>query len=184
MAQQRTLLTAEEFFRLYSHRDEHYELVRGEVVEMAPPGGVHGGVAVNISSALHQFVRQQDLGRVMVESGYWIERQPDTVRGPDVSFVRKERLPAEGLPRAFFEIAPDLAVEVVSPSDTAAGLEAKVHQYLQNGVQRVWVVYPDTRRVAVYRPDGGSQCYEEDATLEEPELLPGFALPLAEVFNL
>ena len=184
MSQQRTLLTAEEFFRLYSHKDEHYELVRGEVIELAPPGWVHGGVAVNISSPLHRYVREHDLGRVVVESGYWIERQPDTVRGPDVSFVRRERLPAEGAPRAFFEGAPDLAVEIVSPSDNATGLEAKVHQYLQNGVQRVWVVYPDSRRVTVHRPGGSAQCYEEEATLEEPELLPGFALPLAEVFNL
>ena len=184
MAQQRTLLTAEEFFRLYSHKDEHYELVRGEVIELAPPGWEHGGVAANIAASIVSFLRQHDLGRAVVESGYWIERQPDTVRGPDVSFVRRERLPAEGPPRAFFKGAPDLAVEIVSPSDTAAGMEAKVHQYLQNGVQRVWVVYPDSRRVTVHRPDGSAQCYDEEATLEEPELLPGFALPLAEVFGL
>jgi Uma2 family endonuclease len=183
MSEQRTLLTAEEFFRLYSHRDGDYELVKGEVVKMAPPGGVHGGTATNIASALHTFVRQHDLGRVVVESGFRLESQPDTVRGPDVAFVSKERLPAEGLPRAFFTIAPDLAVEVVSPSDTASDMEQKVQDYLRNGAQRVWVVYPDTRTIVVYRPDGTARVFSGDATIEDPELLPGFSLSLQEIFS-
>lgn len=184
MTEQHTLLTAEEFFRLYSDKEGHYELVKGEVIEMAPPGGVHGGVAVNIASALHVYVRQHDLGRVVVESGFRLESDPDTVRGPDVAFIRRERIPQGGLPRAFFTVAPDLAVEVVSPSDTAVELEAKVHDYLRAGAQRVWVFYPDSRRVAVYRPDGTTRWYGEDETLEDEELLPGFSLPLREVFEV
>ena len=184
MSQQRTLLTAGEFFRLYSHKEEHYELVKGEVIEMAPPGGIHGGIAVNISIALGTFVRQHNLGRVVVESGVWLERQPDTVRGPDVAFITRERIPAEGLPRGFFEGAPDLAVEIVSPSDTATDLEIRVHDYLRNGTQRVWVVYPDSRRVAVHRPDGTARWYSEDAAIEDQEFLPGFSLPLREIFGL
>ena len=184
MAQQQTLLTAEEFFRQYSHRDGRYELVQGRVVVLAPPRWEHGEVAMNLGSPLHVYVRRNDLGRVVVESGYWIERHPDTVRGPDVSFVRKERLPAEGRIQSFFEGPPDLAVEVVSPSDTASSLEAKVHEYLQNGVRRVWVVYVDSRRVAVHHPDGSAQWYSGDAVLEDPDLLPGFSLPLPVIFDL
>jgi Uma2 family endonuclease len=183
MTEQRILLTAEEFFWLYSHKEGDYELVKGEVIEMAPPGIAHGGIAVNIASALHVFVRQNDLGRVIVEGGFCLECRPDTVRGPDVSFIKKERIPAEGLPRAFFPGAPDLAIEVVSPSDTASELEAKVHDYLRNGAQRVWVVYPGSRRMAVHRPDGTARWYSEDEAIIDEELLPGFSLPLTEIFN-
>ena len=183
MTQQRTLLTAEEFFLRYSHKDQPYELVRGEVIELELPGWEHGRVAVTIAVPLGAFVREHDSGAVVLRSGYCIERQPDTVRGPDISFIRKERLPAEGLPRGFFEGPPDLAVEIVSPSDTAARLEAKVQEYLQNGALRVWVVYPDSRRAAVHRPDGSAQWYAGDAVLEDPELLPGFSLPLPEIFT-
>jgi Uma2 family endonuclease len=183
MTEQRTLFTAEEFFRLYSHRDGDYELVKGEVVKMAPPGGVHGGTAVNIAIALGTFVRQHGLGRVVVESGFRLESQPDTVRGPDVAFIRKERLLEGSLPRAFFTIPPDLAVEVVSPSDTASDMEMKVQDYLRNGTQRVWVVYPDSRRIQAFFPDGSALGYSEDTAIEDEELLPGFSLPLQEVFS-
>jgi len=182
VAQQLSVLTAEEFFRLYSHKEGHYELVRGEVVEMAPPGGVHGGVASNISYSLQAYNRQHRLGRVVVETGFCLECRPDTVRGPDVAFVRNERVPPAGMPRGFFSGPPDLAVEVVSPSDTAAELERKVHEYLNSGAQRVWVFYPDTRRVAVHRPDGTARWYIEEEALEDPELLPGFSLPIREIF--
>ena len=182
MTRQRTLLTAEEFFDLYSHREGDYELVKGEVIEMAPPGFVHGGIAVNIAIALGTFVRQHNLGRVVAESGYRLESQPDTVRGPDVSFIRNERIPPEGMPRGFFLGPPDLAVEVVSPSDTAAEMEVRVHDYLDAGAQRVWVAYPGSRRFAVHSPDGTARWLNEEDVLEDPELLPGFSLPITEVF--
>jgi len=121
---------------------------------------------------------------VVAESGFRLEQQPDTVRGPDVAFIARERIPAEGLPRAFFEGPPDLAVEIVSPSDTAADLEIRVHDYLRNGALRVWVVYPDSRRVAVHRRDGTARWYSEDAAIEDEGLLPGFSLPLREIFGL
>lgn len=168
MTEPRTLLTAEDFFRLYSHKEGHYELVRGEVIEMAPPGGVHGGIAANITSALHPYVRQHNLGRVVVGSGLCLECRPDTVRGPDVAFIRRERIPEEGLPHAFFRGAPDLAVEIVSPSDTAAELETKVHDYLRNGALRVWVVYPDSRRVLVHRSDGSGQWWRNITSGDSP----------------
>ncbi len=182
MAEQRTLLTAEEFFWLYSHKEGDYELVRGEVIEMAPPGGIHGSTASNIVYFLQAYNRQHQIGRVVVETGFCLQCRPDTVRGPDVAFVRQERVPPEGMPRAYFQGPPDLAVEVVSPSDTAAELETKVYEYLNSGAQRVWVFYPDTRRVAVHRPDGTARWYTEEATLEDPELLPGFSLAIREVF--
>lgn len=184
MTEPLTLLSAEDFFRLYSHKEGHYELVKGEVVEMPPPGIVHGGIAVNIASPLHTHVRRHNLGRVIVEGGFCLECWPDTVRGPDVAFIRRERIPSEGLPQAFFAGAPDLAVEVVSPSDTAAELEAKVHDYLRAGSQQVWVAYPHSHRVVVFRPDGSAHWYSEEDTLEGGDLLPGYSLPVREIFAL
>jgi Uma2 family endonuclease len=98
-----------------------------------------------------------------------------------VSLVKAERLP-DRLPRGFFPGAPDLAVEVVSPGDTAAYLESKIQDYLGGGAQRVWVVYPDTRSVVVHQPNGTARRYGADDTLTDEELLPGFSLPLEELF--
>jgi Uma2 family endonuclease len=184
MTQQREkLMTAEEFWKRHSNvKLPRYELVKGELVEMSPPGGVHGEVSLAIGAALRLHVRQNNLGRVMVESGYYLERDPDTVRGPDVSFIRAERVAAEGLPRSWVRGAPDVAVEVVSPSDSAAEVEGKVHDYLAGGAQRVWVVYSDIKRITVYSSDGTVLRYHEGDTLEDQDLLPGFSLLVAEVF--
>ena len=182
MTQQRTILTSEEFFREYAHRDGDFELVKGEVIEMSPPGVGHGYIAVNVSREMSFFVLQHDLGVVLVESGFRIERGPDTVRGPDVSFIVKERLAGGRLPIGYFDGAPDLAVEVVSPSDTAASIEAKVNEYLANGTRRVWVIYPDTRTVVVHSPNNVSTRYCEGDVLTDEELLPGFSLPLSVIF--
>jgi Uma2 family endonuclease len=183
MTEQRILLTAEEFFEQYSHKEGSYELVKGEVVEMAPPGWDHGEIAANIAGELRAFVRQHDLGRVVIETGFWFENQPDIVRIPDVTFLKRDRAPVGSLP-GFFMGAPDLAVEVVSPWDTASQLEVKVHDYLRTGAQRVWVVYPDSHSVVVHRPDGQARRYGQNEAIEDEELLPGFSLPLREIFRL
>ena len=182
MTQQKTLLTAEEFFQEYSHKDGRFELVKGEVVEMAPPGFVHGATAARIAAGLISAVTPGGLGEVVVESGYRLESNPDTVRGPDVSFVSKERIEESGLPIAFFPGPPDLAVEVVSPSDTAAEVEAKVAEYFRSGSRRVWVACPGSRRVVVHLPGGLSRKYGEGDTIEDPELLPGLSLPVSQLF--
>jgi Uma2 family endonuclease len=98
---------------------------------------VQGVIVANIAAELEAFVRQRHLGEVVIGAGFILERHPDTVRGPNVSFVRKERIPKEGLPQGYFKGAPDLAVEVFSPWDTASQLEIKVHDYLRTGTQRV-----------------------------------------------
>ena len=147
MAQARTLVPVEQFRESYaSKKFPSYELVNGELVGMAPPGGIHGGITAILATALDNHVRQNRSGRVMVDTEYHLERDPDTVRSPDVSFISTERLPSGGLPRGFVEGQPDLAVDGVSPSDTANEVEAEVHDYLSTGTRRVWVVYYGTRR--------------------------------------
>ena len=187
MSSQKTLLTADEFYRLYGHKDGRYELVDGEVVEMVPPNWEHGGVALNIGSAMLIFVRRNSLGAVRVESGYRISTGPDTVRGPDVSFVAASRVPADVSDISSFPGAPDIAVEVVSPSNTATDVARKVAEYLAAGSQRVWVVYSATRtasrRVIIHHADSKVITYAGDDVIADEELLPGFSLPLAEIFE-
>ena len=183
MTQQRTLLTADEFFRLYSHRDGKFELVEGEVVEMAPVNEEHGEIAGNVTTAFNVYSRQRGAGRAGVEIGYRLGAGPDTVRGPDVSFALGPRRPAEARRSGFVPGAPDIAVEVVSPNDSAAELERKIGEYLAAGSLRVWAIYPASRSVTVRRPDGSAVSYSGDDVVEDEELLPGFSLPLAEIFR-
>lgn len=183
MTQSRTLLTAEDFWRLYAGKDTRYELVKGELIEMAPVAGRHGIVASRVDTALRLFLREHPLGEVMVEVGFCLECRPDTVRGPDVAFIRAERIPPEGMPEGFFPGAPDLAIEVVSPNDTAVEVLAKVQDYLSHGTLAVWVLYPRVRSVMAYRADGSARLLTMGASLEDEELLPGFSLPLDELFG-
>ncbi len=184
MAMPKTLMTADQFFREYGGKEGWYELVRGEVVQLTLPGAVHGAVVVNIAATLEAHVRAHDLGLVMVASGFVVEHSPDTVRGPDVSFVSRARIAAGGVPVAFFQKAPDLAVEVVSPSDTAAELEVKVRDYLRNGAMQVWLAYPESRTLHVYHRDGTARWYGENETLDGGDVLPGFSVPVREFFAL
>ena len=174
------LLTAEEFAALPGSR--HQELVRGEVIDLMPPGGVHGEIALTVGMFLKLWAKQGPGGVVGVESGFRVEQEPDTVRGPDVSYVRAERVPPEGVPEGFWQIAPDLAVAVVSPNDTAEEVREKVRAYLAAGTAAVWVVYPRSREVVVHTPDGLARTYGPEATLQLPELLPGFSVTVKEFF--
>ena len=183
MSTQKTLLTAEEFFRLYSHKDGRYELVDGEVVEMAPVNEEHGEVAFNINGAFYVYSRQYGIGRGGVETGYRVGQNPDTVRGPDVSFTVRSRGEGERPLRGFVPGSPDIAVEVVSPSNTAAEMERKVAEYLAAGSQRVWVAHPSICSVTVHRADGATITYTGDDAITDEELLPGFSLPLSEIFD-
>jgi len=178
----RTALTAEELLALPDN-GRHHELVRGEIVEVSPPGFVHGDVASNIAVSLKSFVKPRQLGRVVVEAGYVLRRNPDTVRGPDVSFVRAERMPAGGRPKSFFEGAPDLAVEVVSPGDRYSEIVARVADYLGAGTALVWVVDPDARTVTVHSADRPPVVHAETGVLEGGDVLPGFHLTLSELFE-
>ena len=181
MTTQKTLLTAEEFYLFCCQNDGWYELVEGEVVELAPPNDEHGETAGHIVTAFNNYSRPRGIGRARVETGYTLRTGPDTVRGPDVSFVFHPRV--EGRGSGFPVGAPDIAVEVVSPSDTAGEIARKVAEYLTAGSQRVWVVHPAGRRVVIHRADGTVLSYGEGDVITDEELLPGFSLPLSEIFE-
>jgi Uma2 family endonuclease len=169
------LLTAEEFFRLPQPEDgSQQELIQGVVVTMPPPKAPHGVCCSKIDRRLGAFVEANQLGTVCCnDTGFITEREPDTVRGADVAFWTKERLPT--LPRDYIEVLPDLAVEVVSPDDHFARVQKKVIHYLTKGVRLLWVVDPDDRSVTVYRPDKPLRILGEGDTLSGEEVLPGFS---------
>jgi Uma2 family endonuclease len=182
MAGTKELITAEELWQL-SESNKKYELVKGELLEMTPPGGKHGNIALKIGSLLYDFVKSEKFGEVMVETGFRLATQPDTVRAPDVSFLSVERIPSDGLPDGYISGAPDLAVEIVSPHDTASDIQDKVQDYLTYGTQLVWVVYPQQRLVLVHHADGTSQTLQETDLLAGEEVLPHFSCQVKDIFS-
>ena len=160
-----------------------YELIRGELIEMSPPGGTHGYIAAEISRLLKNFVNDRELGVVLVETGFQLTVGPDTVRAPDISFVAGKNLPPEGLPDGYLSGAPDLAVEIVSPGDTASAVQEKVQEYLASGARLVWVVYPQQRIVVVHHPDGTARTLNETDTLAGEAVVPGFECSVKDMFS-
>ena len=150
---------------------------------MSPAGFDHGAVMMNISAPLAQYVKARRLGVVCgAETGFVLARKPDTVLAPDVAFVRRERIPAAGRPRSFWEGPPDLAVEVRSPGDTRREVAEKVAAWLAAGTLAVWVADPSDASVTVHLPGQAARRLEAGDTLDGAPLLPGFRLPVAEVF--
>jgi len=172
-------LTAEEFLDAY--HDDFAELVDGWVVELTPSFLEHSSVCRRIAGCVGDHVDQSGLGDVTDgQGGYVISRRPDTVRVPDVGFITADRARvADG--RCFVEGAPDLAVEVVSPTDRLSDVQAKAREYLAAGSRLVWVVDPDERAVEVWRADGTSE-WVRDGALSGEDVLPGFELPLSRIF--
>jgi len=173
-------MSAEEL--LYAQpADKRTELIRGVMRVREPASGRHGIVAAQIGSALTVFVRANHLGAVFAaETGFTIERNPDTVRAPDAAFIGRERLP-DPMPSGYPELAPDLAVEVLSPSDRPGEVLAKVGDWLSAGCQLVWVIDPERRLGRIYRADGSESLLGESEALGGEHILPGFSCPLAAV---
>ena len=179
---QQALMTAEELFELPSD-DYKYELVQGELIRMAPTGGEHGVLTVRIGRVLDEYVEAHDLGICSgAETGFILQRNPDIVRAPDAAFVAKARIPETGIPTAYWPFAPDLAVEVTSPSDRFTAVQTKIGEYFSAGTRLVWVVEPATRTVCVYRSPHDVQALGEDAELSGEDVLPGFRCAVRRLF--
>jgi len=161
-----------------------YELVQGNWAEKSMSNAA-GIVEGHLMVAVGAFVRASRLGLVFSESAMYqmFAEQPKLVRKPDLSFVRNGRLEGDRAPTGKMQLAPDLAVEVISPTDIAEGVETKLDEYLRAGVRLVWVVYVPTRQVWAYRTDGTARLYRTADILTGEDVLPGFMVPVAELFE-
>ena len=177
------LMTADE---LLAMPDDgfRYELIKGELIKMSPPPGhEHGLVAMNVAGPLHDYAKKNRLGNVYAaETGFLLEQNPDTVRAADVAFVRRERIDKAGPIQGYWIGAPDLAVEVLSPSDTVRRVEGKVAEWLKSGARAVWVVSPKLHTVTVYCSLTEIVVLTENDRLDGGDVVPGFQIPIAEIF--
>lgn len=178
-----TMVTAEDLWQMPGN-GRGYQLSRGELIMVAPAGGGHGDVAYTVGFLLGMHVRANRLGKmVAAETGFVISRNPDTVRAPDAAFIAKAKIPAEGLPAGYIPFAPDIAVEVLSPSDTQIAVEEKTQQWLDAGTAMVWVVNPRRKTVTVHRAACDPRVLHEGDLLRGDEVCPCFEVKVAELFD-
>lgn len=179
---QAKLMTAEDLWALPPSEGVRYELVKGALIEVVSgTGGLRGVLEARTARHLANFVEDNRLGCVTGASGAFIlARNPDVVRIPDVAFISKARMP-KPIPQKYLPLAPDLAVEIVSPSDSALEMRHRVQDYLNCGVRMVWIVYPELQTVDCYSPAGVQSLTVDDAS-EGGDVLPSFRLPLRTLF--
>jgi len=178
-----TLLTAEQFLAMPDD-GLRYELIAGELRKMSPASMEHCNVVSELHGRLWQHVFQHKLGKLYVsEPGFRLSRDPDTVRMPDIAFLRRERLRGRDRRVPFWSGAPDLAVEVVSPNDTQNEVDEKVKAWLDAGAAMVWVVNPARRSVTVYRNSTDIKTLTEKDKLDGEDVVPGFRCRVGEIFE-
>lgn len=176
----RTLISIEEYGALPEREGFKYELNEGELITVAAsPRLPHNRVRDRLGRRLGSFVDEHRLGEVTMETDF--ELSEGVVRIPDIAFIRAERLSVLD-PRQRIKGAPDLAAEVVSPTDDPDDLVLKVQQYLRSGARAVWVLYPEARLAYIYSPAERPEVRETHQSLDDPDMFPGFSLPLSRVF--
>ncbi|MCW5970294.1 MAG: Uma2 family endonuclease [Blastocatellales bacterium] len=176
------IVTAEDLMAMSS--DSHFELVKGELRPMSAAGSRHGRIISRIAVPMGAFADKNRLGEIFgAETGFILATNPDTVRAPDIAFVRTERLDAVGDIDEYWPGPPDLAVEVISPNDRIYELDEKIDDYIASGVRAVWIVNPKRRTVTVHHPGEAPIVYTEADLIEGGEILPGFSIAVAGIFN-
>jgi len=162
-----------------------YELVEGQLRMMPPAGVRHGWIAMRIGALLQNHVFENDLGAVFAaETGFLIQTDPDTVRAPDVAFLSNERLEQVATLDGYLPVAPDLAIEIVSPNDSSSEVEGKANMWLQAGAKMVLVVDPAQRTIRVYREVSTIVVLQSDELLDAKDVVPGWEIRVADAFPL
>ena len=178
------LMTADDLLRLYA-KGVRGELIRGVLHKTMSTGEEHGKLAMTIGYLLNGFVIPRRLGRVIgSDAGVLLERDPDTVREPDVAFISYRKSPRGIRNARCAQAAPELAVEIRSPGDSAFDLIEKALMWLAHGVLTVWVINPDTRTVDVYRAGSPAETLTDGDALDGGDALPGFTCAVSDIFDL
>ena len=178
------LLTADDLLELHS-RGVRGELIRGAFCETMSVVGEHGEIVMNLGGELRNFVRPRRLGRITgSDAGVRLERDPDTVREPDIAYISAEKLPLDVRATTYYEVVPELVVEVASPSDSLQRLREKAQMWIRHRTLLVWVAFPDSRSVDVYPAGGEVFTLSEGDTLDGGDVLPGFSCAISDVFDV
>ena len=178
------LLTADDLLRLHSE-GVRGELIRGALHKTAANGIEHGEIAMNLGGMMRNVVRPNRLGRVVgSDAGIRLERNPDTVREPDIAFISAEKLPLDTRVRGYAEVVPDLVVEIISPNDRPVAVYDKAQMWLRFGVRLVLLIDPDVRTVTVMPQDGPAQTLTDADTLDGGDVLPGFSCAVSDILDL
>jgi Uma2 family endonuclease len=182
-------LTADDVWQLLRDNASEfgYELVNGELVEVMPASAPHGRLIGRMSHLLHAFLDESRIGRVYVNAGFVLQVPGDTerLREPDVAFTSNETLDAKGgEPKSgWIRFAPDLVVEIDSPSNTDEDVHEKLRDYLEGGVKLVWIIHLRSRTATVYRPDGSARLLRENDSLDGEDIIPGFRAALKNLLD-
>ena len=182
----RKLMTADELFEFDGwtpEGDKHHELIAGRLIVSEPPGYQHGQVQMKLAYLLTGHILKHRLGALVAESGSWIARDPDTVVGCDLSFVRADRLAGIVDVTRYIPFAPDLAVEVRSPGDRKGREATRVARLVNAGVRLVWHVEPRKRRATIHAPGVAPEPVGEDGWLDGRDVVPGFACHLRDALD-
>jgi Uma2 family endonuclease len=169
--------TLEQYEQLVEPDEYRSELSRGQLVREPRAGGLHSDIVMELAVLLRDFVKKHDLGKIVVEGGFRLSVEPPTVRGPDIAFIAKERIP-EMVPESWWPFAPDLAVEIVSPAGRVSALHEKIFEYFETGTRGVWVVDARTRSVTVYNSLSDITIIRAPALLPGGAIMPGLELSL------
>ncbi len=182
MSETARLVTAEELEH-YPDDDYRYELVEGRLLRVSPVGFEHGRVVVQVVSLLHRHLYGKGIGAALTEVGFKLASNPDTVRAPDIAFVRQARI-AKSTPRGFLHGPPDLVIEVLSPDDRPSEVEAKVVEYLACGAPLVLVIDPDARTVVCHRRSAAPVTFRDERdVIDLDDVVPGFRCEVREIFE-
>jgi Uma2 family endonuclease len=176
------LMTAKDLERMANEDPGRYDLLDGELIRMPPPGREHSIRVVRLILRLGPVVEASGLGEVAAGAGFVVGLDLDQVVSPDVAIIRFDRIDPASRREGYYEVPPDFAIEIVSPSDYPLLVRRKVEKYQAAGVFLLWVVYPEERIVRVYRPGEGEKAFSGEDLLDASDVIPGFAMRVSEIF--